>query len=555
MKINRKIAAFAAPALLAAIVFAACGGGGSADDTYASILRTTQDWPTYSDPAVGNDQSDSITMVNLYDPFLYPNLQGEPVPHLATSWTVSANGREFTFKIREDVKFHSGNPLTSEDVVYSMKRMLTIGEGFAYLYKGTVQDVAALDAYTVKFTLAQPFGPFLGSLIRFMIVDSKTLVQHYDQSTTQYGDVGDYGKTWLLTNDAGSGPYRAIDIKLEEYVLAQRFPEYWGGWDPAAPEYFQISGAVEPVSVKTAMSNRELEITDQIQPMENFIALDAVEGIDVVAYDSAQTFGVSMNTKKAPTDDVHFRRALAFATDYETIMTDIYPGALPAIGPVPSNVPGNDPTLPRYTYVMARARAELAQSRYANNPAALRVELVWCAEVPEEEKIALLLNATLTQLGIQVDIVKQPFGSMIESAQSIRSTPNLSIVLTAPSYFEAGAIFKSRYHSSSTGTWEQMEWVQDRALDARIDDALATVDMAARFAKYRAIQATINDFCPTIWMFNLAERRAYQSGYIEWPVAELIKRGESFVFPMGFNVVARDTRVYPEKRTALRGRK
>jgi peptide/nickel transport system substrate-binding protein len=56
-----------------------------------------------------------------------------------------------------------------------------------------------------------------------------------------------------------------------------------------------------------------------------------------------------------------------------------------------------------------------------------------------------------------VDIVKQPFGSMIESAQSIKSTPNLSIVLTAPSYFEAGAVLKSRYHSSSSGTWEQME--------------------------------------------------------------------------------------------------
>jgi peptide/nickel transport system substrate-binding protein len=251
---------------------------------------------------------------------------------------------------------------------------------------------------------------------------------------------------------------------------------------------------------------------------------------------------------------VHFRRALAFATDYETIMNDIYPGALPAIGPVPSNVPGNNPDLPRYTFDMTRARAELAQSRYANDPAALRIELVWCAEVPEEEKIALLLNANFIELGIRVDIVKQPFGSMIEAAQSVQSTPNLSVVLTAPSYFEAGAIFKSRYHSSSTGTWEQMEWVQDRALDARIEDSLATIDMNERFAKYQAIQETVNDLCPTIWMFNLAERRAYQSGYVEWPVAELIKRGETFVFPMGYNVVAHDTRVYPDRRTAIRGR-
>ncbi|MDR0760033.1 MAG: ABC transporter substrate-binding protein, partial [Treponema sp.] len=271
-------------------------------------------------------------------------------------------------------------------------------------------------------------------------------------------------------------------------------------------------------------------------------------GIDVVAYDSAQTFGVSMNTKKAPTDDVHFRKALAYAFDYETVMTDIYPGAVPVRGPVPSNVPGNNPDLPRYTYDLERARAELALSKYAGDTAAQRIELVWCAEVPEEEKIALLINANLSQLGITVDIVKQPFGSMIESAQSIESTPNLSIVLTAPSYFEAGAVLKSRYHSSSSGTWEQMEWILDPALDAAIDDALSTPDRDLRFAKYRQIQEAIYDLCPTIWMFSLAERRAYQSGYVEWPVGELIKAGTTFVFPMGYNVVAYKTRVYPDRR-------
>jgi peptide/nickel transport system substrate-binding protein len=259
-------------------------------------------------------------MANLYDPFLYPDLNGEPAPHIATEWTVSDDGLEYVFTIRDDIKFHSDNPLAADDVVYSMKRMLTIGEGFTYLYKGVVTDVQAVNPVTVKFILANPFGPFLGSLIRFMVVDSKLLAEHYDQSTSSYGgDVGDYGKTWLLTHDAGSGPYRAIDIKLEEYVLAEKFDDYFLGWDPAAPQYFQISGAVEPVSVKTAMANQELEITDQIQPMENFIAMDAIEGIDVVAYDSARTFGASMNTKKPPTDDVHFRRVLAYAFDYETV--------------------------------------------------------------------------------------------------------------------------------------------------------------------------------------------------------------------------------------------
>jgi peptide/nickel transport system substrate-binding protein len=486
-------------------------------------------------------------MVHLYDPFVYPDLEGNPAPHIATSWTVSPNGLEYTFKIRSDVKFHSGNTLTSADVVYSMNRMLTVGQGFAYLYMDYISKVEAIDATTVKMTLKSNFGPFLGSLIRFMIVDSATVKAHYDTSVKTYGEFGDYGTTWLLTHDAGSGPYQAIDIKLEEYVLAKKFDAYFKGWNADAPEYFQISGAVEPVSVRTAMSNKQLEITDNIQPMESYNALDTMPGIDVIAYDSAQTFGVSMNTKIAPTDDIHFRKALAYAFDYETVITDIYPGSLLVNGPVPGNVPGNNPNLTPYRFDLNKARAELALSKYQTD-AERAIQLVWCAEAPEEEKIALLINANLSQLGIKVEIIKQPFGSMIEASQSIASTPNLSIVLTAPSYFEAGAILKGRYHSSSSGTWEQMEWIQDASLDAAIDDALATVDLNERFAKYRAIQERIVDLCPTIWMFNLAERRAYQSGYMEWPAAELYKAGKPFIYPMGFNINAHDIKVFVNKR-------
>jgi peptide/nickel transport system substrate-binding protein len=529
-----------------------CGRSSSADNSpdagkYDSILRTVQDWPTYTDPAVGSDWSDTITMVNLYDPLLFPNSQGEPSPHIATEWSVSADGLEYTFKIRDDIKFHSGNTLTADDIVYSMKRMLTIGEGFSYLYLGLVKNVEAIDQTTVKFVLNNPFGPFLGSLIRFMIVDSETLARHYDTSSSGYGEFGDYGKTWLLTNDAGSGPYRAIDVKLEEFVLAEKFDAYFKGWDPAAPQYFHISGAIDPVFVKTAMANRELEISVML-PQETLNELGNVEGIEVVRYDSGQTFNVTMNTKKPPTDDVHFRKALAYAFDYETVLTDIAPGSWPAYGPVPSGIPGNNPDIRPYTYDLEKARAELALSKYAGNPAAQKVELVWAAEAPDEENIALLLNASLSQLGIQLDIVRQPFGSMIQAAQSVETTPNLAIVITSPAYHEAGAILKSRYHSSSTGTWEQMEWLQDSVLDAEIDDALSTVDKDERFAKYRKVQAKIIDLCPTIWMFNFPENRAYQSGYVEWPIAELVKSGVPFVDIMGFTIIAHDIKVFPDKR-------
>ena len=521
----------------------------SPPDQYESIVRTTQDWPTYSDPAVGNDYSDTITMVNLYDPLLFPGTDGQPVPHIATEWSASADGLEYTFKLRGDVKFHSGNPLTADDVVYSMNRMLAIGEGFAYLYKGLVEKVEAVDPTTVKFTISRQFGPFVSSMIRFMIVDSKLLAEHYDMnSATPYGEFGDYGKNWLLTNDAGSGPYKTKEVKLEEYVFAEKFDDYFKGWEENAPQYFRISGAVEPVSVRTAMANKELEVADQIQPMENLTALDAMEGIDILSYEAGQTFNGSMNTQKAPTDDVHFRKAIAYAFDYDTVMNDIYPGSVQAYGPVATNLPGSTKNLTPYTFDIEKAKAELAQSKYAGDPEMMKIQLVWCAEVPEEEKIALMLAANLSQIGIEVEIIKKPFGSMIADAQAIETTPHLSIVLTAASYFEAGAVLQARYHSAGTGSWEQMEWLMNDEIDALISDALSTVDTEARFQKYEVIQQKLNDLCPTIWMFNMIERRAYQAGYIEWPPVEMQKDGTPFVYPMGYVVYAHDMKVFPDKK-------
>ena len=75
-------------------------GGGQ----YDSILRTTQDWPTFTDPAVGNDQSDTLAMVQLYDPLVFPDTLANPAPHIATDWTFTDDGLSYTFNLRDDIK-------------------------------------------------------------------------------------------------------------------------------------------------------------------------------------------------------------------------------------------------------------------------------------------------------------------------------------------------------------------------------------------------------------------------------------------------------------------
>ncbi len=504
----------------------------------ASIVRTTEDWPTYYDPAVGSDYSSSTVQANVYDPLVFPMADGSIRPHVATEWEVSDDALTYTFTIRDDIKFHSGNLMKASDVAYSMNRMLQIGEGYAYLYTGVIESCTAPDDKTVVFKLSQPFGPFINSLIRMMIVEEALVTANYDLSDETYGDKGDYGKKWLLTNDAGSGPYKTLEFKLDEYFLGIKFDDYFLGWEENAPQYFKISSMTEPVAVRTAVANKELEITDELQPLENYNTMAEFEGVDLAEWENGNTFNMMMNTKAKYTDDIHLRKAVAYCFDYEALRTSIYPGARESQGPVARVLPGFDETVPAYRRDIEKAKSELAESSYADEKISLN--LTWCAEVPEQEKIALLLQSNLQELGIDLVITKKPFGSMIADAQTVETTPQISFVNFAAPYFEAGGMLKTRYHSSSTGTWEQMEWLQDKELDAKIDDALATTDDEERYAKYAEIQHYIYELCPTVWGFNWIEKRAVQTGYLDWSAYEATATQTAYHMPMGFALYVRD---------------
>ena len=514
------------------------------------IIRSTEDWPTYIDPAVGNDFSDSISLVNLYDSLVFPTPQGEIEPCLAEKWDISDDNLTYTFTLRQGVKFHNGDELTAEDVEFSMKRLLTIGEGFGYIFSPYVQDCKAIEKYKVAITLKKPFGPFISALPRFYILNKRAVMENIEKPGP-YGDFGDYGKKWLLTNDAGSGPYKVKEMKMEEYLLAEKFDDYWGGWDPDAPKFFKLSATSEPATEFALFAKREMEITSELLPLETYNSIAKLNGADVVAFLNGNNFNIMLQTKKPPTDDIHFRKALAYCLDYDQVISNIYPGSVQSQGPVPTVIPGHDPNVFQYHRDLEKARAELAQSKYADKLDQYPVTLSWCAEAPEEEKVALLFQANAAELGIKVEITKKPFGSMIADAQSPETTPNASLIFVASHYAEAGAMLMSRYHSSNCGSWEQCEWLQDPEIDRMIEDSLATVDQQERFQKYYAIQEKIVDLCPTIYVFDQAERRAYQSAYVHWLPGEAAKTNKVYVPIMGYGMYAHDMKVWPEKRAEL----
>ncbi len=158
------------------------GGETPPQDEMASIIHFGRDWPTYYDPGVGSSYTCQVSHANIYDPLVFPNIDGTVDPHVATSWEATEDGLTYTFKIRQDIKFHSGNLLKASDVAFSMNRLLTIGEGFSHLYTGVVEECYATDDETVVMKLASTFGPFVSTLTRFFILEESAVREHIDTS-------------------------------------------------------------------------------------------------------------------------------------------------------------------------------------------------------------------------------------------------------------------------------------------------------------------------------------------------------------------------------------
>ncbi|MCR4433957.1 MAG: ABC transporter substrate-binding protein [Caldiserica bacterium] len=262
------------------------------------MVSLEEDWPTFSDPAVGADFSDMIAVTNVYDALVFVNNDNTIKPWLAEKWEMSPDGKAWTFYLRKGVKFHNGETLKASDVVFTLKRYHTIGEGTSWLWLN-IDDAKAIDDYTVQFTLKKPFGPFLYTLVRFYVVSEKEVMAHLKQPGP-YGEYGDFAKEWLLTHDAGCGPYKIKEVKTEEYVLMEKFDDWWGGWDPNAPKLFKLFAEPDSSTIRSLLANRELEITDEWQAIETYKAFAQIPGVKIAKYLVGHNFALRFHCAKPP---------------------------------------------------------------------------------------------------------------------------------------------------------------------------------------------------------------------------------------------------------------
>ena len=279
------------------------------------------------DPAKISDYTDYMASANLYDGLANVDPKGALVPELASSWDVSPDASSVTFHLRADAKFQDGSPVQAEDVVYSVERLLKINQGPANLFAGVLKpgSVEAVDAKTVKFNLLKTFSPFLATVPAIRIVNSKLVKANAG---------ADDGQTWLATHVASAGPYTLKSWDRGTGMIIDRDPNYYRGWGDGAIDEVRFVITSDEATVRSMAASGELTMSSQYQSPDTYDALAKMPRFKIVKGVTPVAFYLKLNTKVAPTDDVHIRKALALATDYDTIHGTILPGG-ELTGPLP----------------------------------------------------------------------------------------------------------------------------------------------------------------------------------------------------------------------------
>lgn len=466
------------------------------------------------DPAIGSDEASSAALVNLYDSLVFPTASGGVVPDLATSWNVSSNGLVYTFTLRTGVTFHNGDILNATDVVFSMNRLLAMGQGYSYLFSPYVKSATAPNATTVVFTLKTGFAPFLGSLVRLYILDKPLVMANLGQGS--YGTYGDYGSTWLLSHDAGSGPYAVQYVNLETNITIKEYNNYWQGTNAKQPKYMDFIGTTQTSTVQALFSSKAIQVTDMWQQYSTIQSLASQSGAKMAKYLSSEEMYLMLNTQKAPTNDIYIREAMSYAFNYSAIVNEAFPGNTVSAGPVPSVLPGHNSSIPVSVQNITKAKALIKLSPYYGHLSNYPITYYWVTQVPAEQKMALQFASDMQAIGLTVNVVGVPWLTVVADLANVTSSPNIVSVENAASYFEAGSILQEMFSNAAQGTWEQNFWLNTSTINNAIASAVKIQNQTARFQAYGNIQSMIYDQYIGIYPFDVTEIRAYYPGIVDW---------------------------------------
>jgi peptide/nickel transport system substrate-binding protein len=444
------------------------------------------------DPATGENYSINAALISLYDA-LFITRGNELQPNLVESYEVSDDAKVFTFKLKQNAKFHDGSVVNAEAVVYSFNRLMTLQGPPTYRWAGIAGADAAkvVDEFTVEFTLEQPFAPFVGTLTQLYVVNPAIV-------EANKGD--DFGQTYLKTNSAGSGPFTQGRWEIGNLYEFTAVADYWGGWrsENHIDGFLWIIKRDSASQVNSLLAG-ETHIADTIDGQD---AEKIQQNPGFVVYENSGYFinTLKMNTQGEYTSDINVRKAIAYALNYEQlpVVQDIPVQVLP--GPTPLNFVGAVQDLEVPTYDIAKAKEFLAQSPWPDG--GFTLDYVYVTDLTREEVTGLLLLEGLKELNITLNMKPMLWPDMVASCATVETGPALINIYTQPAYLDPDAHLYNQYHSGQWGSFNSCSFYKNEQVDALLDEARVLGDEAQRMEKYAEAQRLIAADQPAVWTYT-----------------------------------------------------
>lgn len=429
----------------------------------------------------------------IYDNLVVQLPDGSIEPWLATEWSVSEDGKSYTFKLREDVKFHDGTPFNAEAVKYNLDRVIdpaTKAANSLALIR-PYQSSEVIDEFTIKVNLETPSQAFLGNLSQALLgIVSPTAAK-------KYGDQ-------LGKNPVGTGPYTFVKWDENADIVVTKNKDY--SW---APETVENKGAPHLDTIMFKIVPEEATRIGSVQSGQ-VLAAETVPPQNVAALKNdpnqqllqANTVGLPytlfFNLRKAPWDDVKVRQAVQSAVDVESIVKTLYLGnyerAWSALSP---GILGYDASLEgSINPDINKANQLLDEQGWVKGADGIRekdgqkLTLRYVDGSPNREKrndIAAIIQQQLKQVGIAVEVeitkdiatvIYQNWDYDLYGNSQVNSDPNALYAF---------------YHTSAEGERPTLSGLSDPKIDELLEQGAVETDPEKRVKIYNEIQQFLID--------------------------------------------------------------
>lgn len=410
---------------------------------------------------------------------------GSIQPWLAERWSVSPDGLQYTFTLRQGVTFHDTQPLHAEAVKWNLDRLKDPEVRVPGRASYPIAQTDVVDAMTVRVTLKRPYTPFISALSSSTAsILSPTAVTQHGNAYKNYAHI------------IGTGPYVFQERKKGEKITVAKYATYWG----KQPHYDQVTFRIVP----EAATRESLLLAGQVDliilpPVADLPALQANKAVKVLMAPSNRTIFIGMNTQKAPLSDVRVRQALNYAVDKQAIIANVLFGAgQPMDAPMASSLFGYCP-VGTYEFDPAKAKKLLAEAGIA--PGTQLALIHPTGRYVQDKEATQAIAGYLRDVGITPQIQTMDWPSYISTVNAApdKNTTQLHYLGWAPAFLDASQQMQQFLSSAAPPNGLATTFYNDAQVDTWITAAEEESQPAKRQELYCQIAKQVWQDAP--WLF------------------------------------------------------